>query len=63
MLVPDLHSPSMLRGERKRTAHNGSYARDQVDDLGLDAGIGAGSESWVVGYGGEVDYKRARISR
>lgn len=40
-----------------RTPHNHAHARDQADNLALDASIGAClSEGWVVGLGRPVDY-------
>lgn len=38
-----------------RTPHQRPYARNQVHDLGLDGGICALAEGWVVGGGREVD--------
>ena len=45
-----------------RTPHQRPYARNQVHDLGLDGGICALAEGWVVGGGREVDCsERERI--
>jgi hypothetical protein len=41
-----------------RTAHDCADAGDEVDDLGLDAGVGADTKGRVIGTRGEVDYAR-----
>ena len=41
----------------RRTAHDCPDAGDEVYDLGVDAGVGAGAERRVVGGGGEVDWR------
>lgn len=46
-------------GEVFRTAHDGPYASDEVDDLGLDARVGPCPEGRVIRRRGEVDCARA----
>lgn len=40
----------------ERTPHDGSDTRDEIDDLGFDAGIGASAERRVVRSGREIDW-------
>lgn len=41
----------------ERTPHDGSDTRDEIDDLGFDAGIGASAERRVVRSGREIDWE------
>lgn len=43
-----------------RTSHQGSDAGDEMNDLRLDASIGAGTEGWIVRSGREIDYGEAQ---
>lgn len=38
-----------------RTSHKGSDAGDEMNDLSLDASIGAGTEGWIVRSGREIN--------
>lgn len=40
-----------------RTPHDGSDTRDEIDDLGFDAGIGPSAERRVVRSGREIDWE------
>ncbi len=44
------------------TPHERTHACDQVDDFGLDAGIGTVAERWVVGGWREVDCKGVKMT-
>lgn len=41
--------------------HDCSNARDQIDDLGLDTGIGASTECGIVRSGREIDAREESI--
>jgi len=41
----------------ERTPHDGSDTRDEIDDLGFDAGIGASAERRVVRSGRQIDWE------